>query len=286
MKSLLKLFITLLLSSHFIIAYADDDEIPKVLIEGVAVTGTNRLFGKPTTDYGPPLGTAGFYNMGIYNPNGNTPLLVDEQSPDDALIATAVDPNFLMMVGLPLSLIDESLLNIPLQNVPVNISPAGDQRSQLPSTLMVDPTSPNQAEPIKAITLKSWLKAKGLAKLKCGEHKNSVDIKLHDLIPNRLYSMWGIFESADAMLLAVPLGGVPNAVTTNNKGDAEFSRQIGFCPFERTVSGARLLAIDVVYHSDHQMYGVVPELPLIGLITGSVTHTQLEFVLVGKSLID
>lgn len=283
MKSLLKIFITLVLTSYVVIVHA---ETQVKLIEGSSVTGTNRLYGQPITDYGLPLGTVGFNNIGIYNPNGNLPLLVNEQTPDDAIIVTSVDPEFLMIAGLPLSLIDERSLNIPLQNVPVNISPAGDLRSQLPSTLMVDPTLPNQAEPIEAITLKNWLKAKGLAKLKCGKHKNSVKIKLNDLIPNRLYTVWGIFESADARFLAVPLGGAPNVVTTDRHGNGKFSRQIGFCPFERTVTGARLLAIDVVYHSDHQVYGVMPDLPLISLITGSVTHTQVEFVVSGESLLD
>ena len=283
MKPLSKLFITLLLITHTAISYA---ESKSSLIKGTAVTGTNRLLGNPTTDYGPPLGTAGFYNVGVYNPGGSTPLPIDENTPANAILATSIDPGFLMLAGLPISLIDESKLNIPLQNVPANVSPAGDHRMQLPSTLAVDPVTPNQAEPMDAVTLNNWLKASGTAKLKCGDHKNTVYIQLHNLIPNRLYTIWGIFESPDSRFVAVPLGGTPNAVMTNAEGNSKFKRELGFCPFVRTDSGSRLLAIDVVYHSDHQVYAVMPDLPLTGLITGSITHTQLEFTISGQSLID
>ncbi len=254
------------------------------VLKGQAVTGVNRVVGVPTTDYGEPLGAFGFYNMAVYNPNGDKPILLTSETPDDAVLATVVDPAFLIAAGLPLGLIDESLNNIPLLDVGINVSPDGETRATLPSTLSVDPLEPSQAEPMDQVTLKDWLSAKGKARISCTDEGNSISIKARHLLPNRLYTIWGVFETADGRFNAVTIGGTPNAVSTDKKGRAKFERELGFCPFERTESGARLLAIDVVYHSDHQVYGTVPSFTAKSFITGTVTHSHLEFTVAGEPI--
>jgi len=269
-----------------VVGAANADHLEKITdIRAIAVTGTNRLFGRPTTDYGPPLGTIGFSNVAIYNPGGRQPLSVSLNSSGEAVLATMVDPDFLAAAGLPSSLIDESLINIPLREVAVNVSPSGDDRIPLPSTLTVDPLAPNQAEPVTPIRLRDWLAAKGKARLVCDTPSSSIALHLRSLIPNSLYTIWGIFESAQGGFVAVPLGGVPNVVATDNAGKAGFYRKLGFCPFKKTVEGSRLLAVDIVYHSDQQVYGFVPDLTLKGFITGTTTHTQLEFIVYGQPLL-
>ncbi len=281
MKASAKLLMVLIVGIQPSVAVSDP--VSK-LIKGTAMTGTNRLYGEPMTDFGPPLGTAGFYNIGVYDPHGDTPLLVQRDTPDDAVLATAVDPNFLAMAGLPMSLIDPTLENLPLQDVAVNISADGEQRVSPPSTLSVDPLQPNQALPVPAVTLERWLQADGGARISCGDDANRVSIRAEGLIPNRVYTVWGIFQSAAGGMVAVPLGGVPNVIATDERGKGSFRRHLGFCPFELTDEGSRLLLIDVVYHSDHQIYGFVPDLALRSFITGTVTHTQLEFRVSGQPL--
>ncbi len=281
MKALSRSLLVLVMGIHSTLAVSG--QVTK-LIKGTAVTGTNRLYGQPVTDFGPPLGTAGFYNVGVYDPYGDAPMLIQRDTPDDAVLATAVDPGFLAMAGLPASLIDPALENLPLQDVAVNISPNGDHRVSPPSTLSVDPLQPNQALPVPAVTLERWLEAKGGARVSCGSDSNQVSIRVDGLIPHRLYTVWGIFQSAAGGMAAVPLGGVPNVIATDERGQGGFQRQLGFCPFEVTAQGSRLLLIDVVYHSDHQVYGFVPDLALQGLLTGTVTHTQLEFPVFGQRL--
>lgn len=255
------------------------------VLKGRAVTGTNRLYGEPTTDYGHPMGTVGFYNLAAYNPDGPGHTPIDRNTPDNAIIATGVDMGFVKMAGLPLSLVDESLNNIPLASVGVNISADGEVREAVASTLDVDPLTPNQV-PMENVTLKQWLKAKGKARIKCAPNGNYISIRAYNLIPDRLYTVWGLFESPDARFVARPLGGAPNVISTDNKGRGSFRRELGFCPFERTEEGSKLLNIDVVYHSDHQVYGQVPDLALKSLITGTISHTQLEFTVAGESLLD
>ena len=254
-------------------------------INGVAVTGTNRMYGQPIADYGPPLGTVGFSNVGIYNPGGQDPMSIDENSPGDAVLATIVDPDFLAAVGLPITLIDQNLVNIPLREVGINVSPAGDVREPVPDATAVDPLVPNQAIPAGPISLDEWLSAKGTARIACGDLGGAISLVLKGLLSNRIYTIWGIFESAAGAFVAVPLGGAPNVIATDGSGKGSFRRVLNYCPFETTEQGSRLLAIDVVYHSDQQVYGFVPDLTLKGFITGTTTHTQLEFTISGESLL-
>lgn len=255
-------------------------------IKGRAVTGANRLLGQPVQNYGPNLGTFGFYNIAVYNPDGNEPVLIDENTAEDAILATAVDPTFLIAAGLPLSLIDESLNNIPLNDVGVNVSIDGETRMALPSTLDVDPLTPNRATSLAQVTLKDWLSAKGSVRFKCTEDGNSVSLRVKNLMPNRLYTAWGLFESAEGKFKAVALGGTPNAIVTDSKGRGSLNRELGFCPMEETESGARMIAMDVIYHSDHQVYAAVPGLALKQFITGTNTHSHLWFTVFGESLLD
>lgn len=260
------------------------DDSGKIFVKGNAVTGTNRLYGEPITDYGSPLGTFGFYNIATYNSEGSAPNIIDRNTPDDAIIATGVDPGFLTIAGIPLSMIDESLNNLPLTQVATSINRTGD-RASVPSTMDVDALQPNQATPGEDVTLKQWLSAKGSATVQCKEDYSMIWMRVKNLLPNRLYSAWGLFQTAEGKFAPVPFGGMPNVIATDGRGGAFFKRKLGFCPFENTESGARLLAVDIVYHSDHQIYAQVPD-PGFGLFTGTVTHTHMEFRFSGTSLID
>lgn len=282
MKNLTKCLLALSLATTTTVQASDQVK----RFTGHAVTGANRFLGQPVQDYGPPLNTFGFYNMAVYNPGGNTPIMIDENTPDDAVLATAVDPGFLIAAGLPMSLIDETLNNIPLRDVGINIGGDGETRVTLPSTLEVDPTLPSQAESMAQITLKDWLRAKGSATFHCSDDGHSVSIKVRNLIPNRLYTVWGLFETAEGKFKASTLGGTPNAIATDRKGNGTFKRELGFCAMEQTESGANLIAMDIIYHSDHQVYAGVPGLALKRLITGTNTHSHLWFTVRGERLID
>lgn len=254
--------------------------------EGQVVTGANRYLGQPVQDYGPPLNTFGFYNMGVYNPHGNEPIMIDENTPEDALLVSAVDPIFLNAAGLPLSLIKEKLNNIPLAEIGINVGLDGDTRVTLPSVMDVDPTQPSQALPLEQVTLKDWLSANGTARFYCTDKINAVYIKVKSLLPNRLYTVWGLYETAEGKFKAATLGGTPNAIATDKKGNGTFKRELNFCPGDTTELGARLIAMDIIYHSDHQVYAGVPGLALNSMITGTNTHSHLWFTISGEKLLD
>jgi hypothetical protein len=80
------------------------------------------------------------------------------------------------------------------------------------------------------------------------------------------------------------MGGVPNAVVTDAGGRASFARTLRSCPTDPAITEGRVLLIDIVLHSDNQLYGAVPDLPLAGLYTGAINQTHLEFPIAGQPL--
>lgn len=252
-------------------------------IKGRVVTGTNRFLGQPLTDFGAPLGTAGFSNVAAQNSYGAQPIPLTTDTPSSALLATYVDPMFLSLIGKTPADVDPAQLNVLLQDVPVNVDPAGSVRSSLKGILQAVQMHPSLAEPSAHITLAHWVHAEGVASITCQtEEMSTVAIKLKNFLPNRIYTMWAILGGAE--LVPLPLGGVPNAIVTNNRGNARFERVLKFCPFQTRSGDRPLLLIDVVFHSDQQVYGAVPDLPFADLFTGLVNHTQYEFPLMGTSV--
>ena len=246
-------------------------------------SGTNRFLGQPISDFAFGFGTAGFSNVGVFNPAGSQPLPLDLQTPLSANLATFVDPGFLGLFGKTLSDVDPHLLNVPLRNVAVNADLAGKTRVPTVGIASAEQTQPSQAEPAGTITLRDWVRARGTAIVECESNSAAVRLELTGLIPNRIYSVWGIF-GGPAGLFPFPLGGVPNILVTDRQGRASFERQLNFCPGQTTASESPLLAIDIVFHSDNQNYGLVPEPDLSGFFTGTVTNTQLEFLVKGEEL--
>lgn len=253
------------------------------LIKGRVVTGTNRFLEQPLTDFGALLGTAGFSNVAEYNPYGAEPVPLTTDTPLSALLATYVDPSFLILIDKTPADVDPAKLNVLLQDVPVNVDLAGINRSRLEGILQSNQLQPGLAEPSTPITLADWMQADGMALIKCDTAEtSSISITLKRFLPNRLYTIWSIF--GQDQLIPLPLGGVPNAVVTDSNGNAKFDRLLNFCPFQMGPDHTPLLLIDVVYHSDHQIYGTVPDLPFADLFTGTVNHTQYEFQIMGLAL--
>lgn len=256
-------------------------EMPQThTLKGRVVTGTNRFLGEPLTDFGAPLGTAGFSNVAARNSYGAEPMPLTSQTPLSVPLATYVDPVFLGLIGKTPADVDPTKLNVLLQDVPVNVDPAGSVRSALSSILQSGQTQPSLAVPSAHITLADWVQAEGAMVIKCQtDDTSTITIALRKLLPNRIYTVWAIFGGE--ALAPLPLGGVPNALVTDSRGDARFERIVNFCPFQIRSGDRPLLLIDVVFHSDQQVYGVVPDLPFANLFTGTINHTQYEFQIAG-----
>ncbi len=254
-----------------------------LLLRAHPASGTNRFLGEPISEFSFGFGTAGFSNVGVFNASGSQPLPLEPQTRPSSILATFVDPGFLALFGKTSTDVNPRLVNVPLRDVAVNADLAGVNRVTTIGIASAQQTQPSQAEPAAAVTLADWLRARGIAAIECESHAARVRMELSGLIPNRIYSVWGIFGGPSG-LFPFPVGGVPNIVVTDRDGRATFDRQLNFCPQQTAPNESPLLAIDVVFHSDNQVYGLVPEPDLAGFFTGTVTNTQLEFLVNGREL--
>ncbi|MEX2499815.1 MAG: hypothetical protein WD397_13180 [Wenzhouxiangellaceae bacterium] len=244
---------------------------PVEVIRGIAVTGPNSLLGQQVADFGPG-GSTGSDLVAEFDPNGDVPLSLSPATPRDSLVATTAADDA-----------DSALWNLPLRQVPTNISSDGNERASLPGQLSADTFDFNQAEPAEPITFHEWLEAEGRLRFRC--HANgtaTVDVRVRNLIPNRVFTLWALFGESGA----IPFGGAPNVIMTDEYGDGRFHRRLNFCPSQETDNGDKLDQIVVVFHSDQQNYATQPTLPDRGFPPGIVAHPQLQFTIDGVPLLD
>ncbi|TDF39724.1 hypothetical protein EYS14_09470 [Alteromonadaceae bacterium M269] len=249
-----------------------------VQVRGVPVTGTNRFCGQllwTFEDQGVvPLS---FRQVGAHHPGSERPdELTTDNCTSDQVLATIHDPVLSFDPPGPAPAIvpapDVRLENIPIRDVPR--TPDGFQgggagvRTLLQSPdEATNPSNPFPAllnQPSDQITLGDWASAKGRLSYTCRDDGTAeVSARFSNLVPNGLYSMWGIWRItipfAGDITSASPFGGVPNVVTTNERGRARFSRELPFCPSEESEDGSLLLWVSVVYHADSAISAGVAE---------------------------
>ncbi len=261
------------------------DEVAKratKVIDATVVTGVNRAFGEPIWDLGEGFGTLGFETLAVYNADGVDPLPLTSKTHCDNMLATYVDPVFLSLFGVEEDAVPASELNRPLRAVGVTVDPAGAVQVPLPAIEEAGMLDYSRAASNGPITIKKWQEASGMATLRCTDDGSSVDIKLKNLVPNGLYTVSAVFMSAQGPV-AIPLGGVPNAVVTDQRGDARYTRDLNFC-FDDENNAGRMLIIDVTYHSNHSLYGTQTNLPFAGTFAGTINHIHLSFLVNGTEL--
>jgi len=249
------------------------------LLSGFAVTGTNRHFGKPVWDLGGTVGTAGFEFVFGYNPGGNSPIFLTEDTPLDTLMAAGVDPSYVAFFGFTPEDVDQRFINVPLREVPVISKPDG-QRTVLPLIQDVPAGMTGIALPNEPITLKQWLAAEGEAVFVCYDDETAYgEIKLKNLIPHGVYTVWVNFtidldgDGIDDRIGGGPFGGVPNALIADSRGNAKYIRSLTFCPQNEN----NFKILNVAYHSDGDLFGAVPDLPLGDLPGGTTVHAAVVF---------
>jgi len=244
----------------------DFGDVTVAFIEGTAVTGSNDVCGERLWSYPAPFDDAplGFSMLAEHNPGARQPIPFTR---DNCLTSTAIASFFdpiLAAIGLPEP--DDGLLNIPISDM-FRISDFNGLRTQLPRMGEVPPNPFPQTLGAIAddLTLQDWLSADGDMQIRCNRGRSTeISASYRNLIPNGMYSVWGIWittppgEQAPT-LAAIPFGGVPNAMVASERGRARFSREMNFCPFDIAPDGSTLLYVATAYHSDNAMYGGVPE---------------------------
>ncbi len=257
----------------------DDDDGGTVEVDGVAVTGFNRLLSQPIWDLGAPFGAAGFNFVYAFNPAGDDPLDLTDATPGNTLIASGVDPNYLVAFGITAADFDPDLANVPFRDVATIVDPFGG-RAQVPSVLDVPGFAASKSLPNDPLTLDDWLSAEATLEYECNSDGTAdIEIEAENLVVNGVYTIWGVFrldtdnDGTFDTIIPVALGGVPNVFIADEDGEGSIERTINLCPDEEP----SLLNIDIAYHSDGIVYGALPELPRGGLPGGLATHDQINF---------
>lgn len=185
-------------------------------------------------------------NLGEYNPGGELPIpLTPSNCVQDTVVATTTDTDFLAATGSPDA--NPAMKNIPLRKNFI-ITGQDGSRSQLPSISQVpgNPLPPVSGEPNDTIILGKWLKARGKMLIHCRANgKATIKASFHNLIPNGVYIMWGVWTTnpPGPPIVPVPFGGVPNVLIPDQQGNVTYYRKLAACPKDVTQDGSRLMFV-------------------------------------------
>ena len=253
--------------------------------EAIVSTGLNRSLGQPLLEFDfmpdPFKKQWGFDMLGVYNPDGPLPLPLTADTPDSAVLASMVDVDG---VGPPAAIFQNTppeLVNVPLRDIVTYVDPKLARGGAIPSQSDGPVIGATQADPSGPITKGDWFKASGTLSVGCTPAGNSASVNVKSLVPNRLYTVWVLWlDPSGPKMIPVPLGGAPNVIITDNRGDCTLERDLNFCPVDAAkdgVDGKRLAEIGVHLHSDHAAYGPVPAPLAAGFPPGTVLHEHLTF---------
>jgi hypothetical protein len=140
-------------------------------------------------------------------------------------------------------------------------------------------------------TVGEWEEIKG--KMSVTEKRDgsvTVKITIRDALPNSLYTVWDVGitnpSSDEAGGYAVPLGGLPNAMTTDENGCAYKEIEMAYSPARSCAEGETSCSayVSVFYHWDGQAYGGAPAGTWSGVPTGIYAGNQMVFPTAGDLL--
>lgn len=260
MKNLFGLFFAAVVCIAVCPAPADAQGDVKLTLEGVPVTGWNKVYGDPAAD----LRFVGFFNMGVagvFNPDGPA-LPVDGTTSPDALLASYADPVvYSAFFGIP-NAEDTPNQNIPYADYP-QIRTHDGQMGSLPQ-LSENPDwfgKSNGAE-TRGLTVGDWLQISGSLKLMClPDQRPFYHLKVRDAIPGGLYTLWGFYfdQETGQIMPDYAFGGTSaNAYVADMDGSIEATRALNTClqrisPDERYIPIASFLT----FHPDGRVNAAV-----------------------------
>ena len=249
--------------------------------EAVATTGNNNIRGK--TVYSFDRNGAHTFGQFIaeWNPHGILPFPIDENTPDDAILATVAPPGFpLYGANAP----DIPYQNLRFQDVPTFVTLFGDLGT-IPSIEDVSPLGNSFGSKKTNYTLGQWLEASGTMILQCRKDGSTrVQARFKNLVRNGgLYTLWGVWALPSGQVFPFPLGGAgTNAFATDSRGRADLDLEIPHCMLDEH-EGSILVGVQVDFHSDDGILGPFPNLPFVdGRGPGIIGHAHMMFLVRGE----
>jgi len=271
-----------------------------VQFAGYAAHGVNTYNGSPIGDYSSVAPGVGMLNsetaileIGALAPEGSFDS--EEITPyTDRNTPVATTRSFFDFF-LPGGELDTSKVNLTLDKLGTNffgftsledrvVPGSFEESGDVPSIYRAKGT--NQTP-----TVGDWEAIKG--KMTVSDNPDggfTVQITVRDALPNGLYTIWdvGITKPSSDMAggYAVPLGGIPNTLTTDENGCAYKEIEMAYSPARSCAEGEESCSayVSVFYHWDGQAYGGAPAGTWSGVPTGIYAANQLVFPTSGELL--
>ena len=255
---------TCLFSSALLAEHNERQKTKHFYVEGRVSTGYNMSKGKPMYDLGGIIGAPAFHYTFAYETNSSEPSHILEDTDENRLVATGIDPRFYVGVGVDPGLINQDVVNLPYRALPFTIDGNTAEAATLkPISSENYKTDFTYSTPSKPITIKDWYSAKGMSHVTCySSTKAKAEFKFKDLIPNGVYAVWTIIgEDKDGdgvrdFFSPKAFGGAPNIFSADSKGQAVFERTVPYCPNTDNDT----MSVEVTYHVDGATYGAVPSI--------------------------
>ena len=176
----------------------------------------------------------------------------------NVLLATSYDDAFGAARGWVTPSVD--LENLTFRSIPV---PSGNGiYAPIPfaGSAPPNPLPATITQPSPPITLGSWRAARGDLEITCQpDGTSSVAASMHDLIAHGVYTMWGNWVDPSAVVETVPFGGLPNTIVADADGNAEFCRELVYCPLDLAPDASELQYLSLMYMgAGGATFGAVP----------------------------
>ncbi len=271
------------------------------VIEGYVSHGVNIYNGQRIADYSNYSPMVPWLNptplideVRAYDEANNTASVITESTDPSSLIATS-DTFFNFMN--PGGVIDPKVIDAPIGTIGSNYfgyTAATDRIVPEQYPMAGSEPSVYLAKSVNSTpTVEQWNEISGLITVRekpNGYHKVRITIK--DGIPNGLYTLWDVGAvnplTENEQGYAVPMGGLPNVMITNEKGCAYKEIEMPYSIVRECKEGAESCSsyINAVYHWDQQVYGASPGQTFLGLPAGVLAANQLTWPTSGDLLID
>jgi len=273
-------------------------------LPGYVAHGINTYNGQPIGDYSQASPLVPFLNaqpaveeIGFYQEGASDAGTITSDTDRSLPVATTLSfLNFFNFGGD----YDPATVNVPLGQIGNNVF--GPSFTGLDQRIIPDEFPELGQEPqvhrkkglLVNPTVADWEKISGritVVKKRKGEG-STVFVTVRDGFPNGIYTLWDVGArnplTEDEAGYAVPLGGLPNTLTTNAKGCGFAKVELSYDVLRECEAGAESCTsyISAFYHWDGQLYGASPAATWAGAATGIYAGNQMVWPTSGETLIE
>ena len=269
-------------------------------LQGFVSHGVNTYNGEPIADYSSvsplvPWLQEGvqLQEIGVIDP-GSTNAAVITQYTDRSLPVATIRSVFDFFN--PNGNVNPQLFNQPLDAIGSSPSGYTDLTERVPR-ITFDNARAGQIHASKHTnerpTVSDWEQISGQIRLRCRvDGTANARVYVRNAMPEAVYTLWdvGVLSplTANEQGYAVPFGGIPNVLLTDQRGRGYKTVDLMQCPLRPCETGADSCTsyISAFYHWDGQVYGGAPAATFAGMPVGVVASNQMVWPTSGEILID